>query len=155
MRPQLPNNIESVPGEHNALIQCWRNAGPLSSTLAQYHSSTGSTSRVCWVTTPQLDIEKINVDIKTSIIKPLHARWLIAVIEEIKQKTYVLSRPLLAWPSHEWITLPRSTAQRQSHPLKPTPKVQKTLMWWTKFRLEYDFALTVLAQNARKLIPCE
>ena len=74
-RPQLPNNIESVPGEHNALIQCWGNAGPLSSTLAQYHDSTGSTSRVCWVTTPQLDIEKINVDIKTSIIKLLHARW--------------------------------------------------------------------------------
>ena len=96
MRPQLPNNIESVPGEHNALIQCWGNAGPLSSTLAQYNASTGSTSRVCWVTTPQLDIEKINVDIKTSIIKHLHARWLIAVIEEIKQKTYVLSRPLLA-----------------------------------------------------------
>ena len=81
MRPQLPQNIGSVPGEHNALIQCWGNSGPLSLTLAHYHASTGSMSRVCWVTTPQLKIEKINVDIKTSIIKPLHARWLIAVIE--------------------------------------------------------------------------
>ena len=80
-RPQLPNNIESVPAENNALIQCWGNAGPLFSKLAQYHASTGSTSRVCWVTTPQLDIENIYVDIKTSIIKTLHARWLVAVIE--------------------------------------------------------------------------
>ena len=29
------------------------------------------------------DTGKMNVDIKTSIIKPIHSRWLIAVIEEI------------------------------------------------------------------------
>ena len=85
-----PSNIESVPSEQKVFIQCWGNAGPLSSTLDQYHASTGSTSRVCWVTTPQLDIENINVDIKTSIIKPLHARWLIAVIEYITQKAYCI-----------------------------------------------------------------
>ena len=33
------------------------------------------------------DTEKMNVDIKTSINKPIHSRWLIAVIEEILQKT--------------------------------------------------------------------
>ena len=32
---------------------------------------------------------------------------------------------------------------------------QRDVMWWTIFRLEYDFALTVLARNARKLIPRE
>ena len=80
-RPQFPNNIESVLGEHNELIQCWGNAGPLSSALAQYYASTISTFRACLVTIPQLDIEKINVDIKTSITKLFHARWLIAVIE--------------------------------------------------------------------------
>ena len=85
-----PNNIESVPGEHNALIQCWWIAGPLSSMLDQYHTSTGSTSRVCWVTTPRLDIEKINIDIKISIIKPIHACWLIAAIERITLKTYCI-----------------------------------------------------------------
>ena len=38
--------------------------------------------------------EKINVDIKTSVIKPIHARWLIAAIEEITRKQTVLSRAL-------------------------------------------------------------
>ena len=85
-----PRNIESVPSEHKVFIQCWGNAGPLSSTLDHYHASTGSTSRVCWVTTPQFDIEKINVDIKTSVLKPLHARWFIAVIEKITHKTYCI-----------------------------------------------------------------
>ena len=76
-----------------------------------------------------------------------------AVIQSFKYKSWDLNFHKLAWPSHEWITELRSTAQRQSHPLKPTPKVQETLMWWTIFRLEYDFALTVLAQNAQKIIP--
>ena len=30
------------------LTQCWSNAGPLSATLAQHQTSTGSTPRVCW-----------------------------------------------------------------------------------------------------------
>ena len=33
------------------------------------------------------DTDKINVDIKTYIIKSMYARWLIAVIEEIPHKT--------------------------------------------------------------------
>ena len=44
--------------------------------------------RLAFAGSPPLDLtEKINVDIKSSITKPLHARWLIAVIEEITQKT--------------------------------------------------------------------
>ena len=49
----------------------------LSSTLDQYHANTGSTCSARWV----------NVDIKTSILKPIHARWLIAAIELTTQNT--------------------------------------------------------------------
>ena len=41
------------------------------------------------------DTEKINVDIKTSIIKPIHARWLIEASEDITQKTVCIIKGFL------------------------------------------------------------
>ena len=36
------------PSKHDTSIQCWTNAGPPSTTLAQHYSSIGSMCRVCW-----------------------------------------------------------------------------------------------------------
>ena len=65
----------------------------LSKSLRRWHKITSTLNQRRVFT--QLDIEKINVDITTFIIKPIHARWLIAVIEEITQKTYCIIKGLL------------------------------------------------------------
>ena len=42
------HNVANTSSKHETLTQCWSNAGPLSATLAQHQTSTGSTPRVCW-----------------------------------------------------------------------------------------------------------
>ena len=46
-RPCVKHNIVAH-GKHETLTQCWSNAGPLSATLAQHQTSTGSTPRASW-----------------------------------------------------------------------------------------------------------
>ena len=40
------------PIKHETLNRCWCNVGPASQTMGQHYPNTGSTSRVCWVSTP-------------------------------------------------------------------------------------------------------
>ena len=59
--PWCLENIVTSDTDYEALIQCWSDAGPASTTLDQHQFNTGSTSRVCWV-------PSLNKDIATSDI---------------------------------------------------------------------------------------